>query len=399
MFPSLLPRSCITFWYSTLVKPRPPYSFADLHPEGAHAAQLGEDGLRVLARCVDLDRVHLVAQELAHPVVEARELRAVLGGQGIGMDEVEAEAAQEQLAQEARLGPFGLARGFGDLARFALADGGGTAHCKGILRGSPSGADRTGSRSVPSVSVIAQTRRRPAWYSSKGILQAGAVLAAHIENREANTWQPSLPVPTLAYAREARRLPRAPSRPARARSSSSRWEARGTAFPTADVRELVRAVAITPLPNAPAVIEGVVNVRGRVLPVLDVRARFRLPAKPLDPSDHFIVASAGPRGVILRVDRATHLALVDEASVQAAGDARTERDLRGRGGQARRRPGAHPRPGDVPLRRGGRLPRRGARARRPRDEGASSSPWWRSGRAWCSRPTGAWRRRPASRAP
>ena len=87
-------------------------------------------------------------------------------------------------------------------------------------------------------------------------------------------------------------------------------------LPTVDVRELVRAVAITPLPNAPAVIEGVVNVRGRVLPVLDVRARFRMPAKALDPSDHFIVASAGPRGVILRVDRATHLAFVDEASVQ-----------------------------------------------------------------------------------
>jgi purine-binding chemotaxis protein CheW len=88
-------------------------------------------------------------------------------------------------------------------------------------------------------------------------------------------------------------------------------------LPTADVRELVRAVAITPLPGAPGVIEGVVNVRGCVLPVLDVRARFRLPPKALDPSDHFIVASAGPRGVILRVDRATHLALVDEGSVQA----------------------------------------------------------------------------------
>jgi len=87
-------------------------------------------------------------------------------------------------------------------------------------------------------------------------------------------------------------------------------------LPTADVRELVRAVAITPLPNAPTVIEGVVNVRGHVLPVLDIRARFRLSAKSLDPSDHFIVASAGPRGVILRVDRATHLVLVDEGSVQ-----------------------------------------------------------------------------------
>jgi len=87
-------------------------------------------------------------------------------------------------------------------------------------------------------------------------------------------------------------------------------------IPTADVRELVRAVTITPLPGAPDVIEGVVNVRGRVLPVLDMRARFRLPARPLDPSDHFIVASAGPRGVILHVDGATHLALLDEASIQ-----------------------------------------------------------------------------------
>ena len=91
-------------------------------------------------------------------------------------------------------------------------------------------------------------------------------------------------------------------------------------LPTVDVRELVRAVTITRLPNAPAFIEGVVNVRGRILPVLDVRARFHLPPKPLDPADHFIVASAGPRGVILRVDRAMHLALVDESSVQSAQD-------------------------------------------------------------------------------
>lgn len=91
------------------------------------------------------------------------------------------------------------------------------------------------------------------------------------------------------------------------------------ALPTADVRELVRAVAITPLPGAPPVIEGVVNVRGQVMPVLDVRARFALPPKPLDPSDIFVVASAGPRGVILRVDRASQLTLVDDAAMAPPG--------------------------------------------------------------------------------
>jgi purine-binding chemotaxis protein CheW len=89
-------------------------------------------------------------------------------------------------------------------------------------------------------------------------------------------------------------------------------------LPTADVREIVRAVTITRLPDAPAFIEGVVNVRGRILPVLDIRARYHLPPKPLDPGDHFIVSSAGSRGVILRVDRALHLAVVDESSVQSA---------------------------------------------------------------------------------
>ena len=83
----------------------------------------------------------------------------------------------------------------------------------------------------------------------------------------------------------------------------------------------MRAVAITPLPSAPPLIEGVVSVRGRILPVLDVRARFRLPPRALDPSDHFIVAAAGRRGVILRVDRATHLAQVDDATAAPAGGA------------------------------------------------------------------------------
>jgi purine-binding chemotaxis protein CheW len=95
-------------------------------------------------------------------------------------------------------------------------------------------------------------------------------------------------------------------------------EDRRYGLPTADVRELVRAVAITPLPNAPALVEGVVDVRGRILPVIDVRARFKLPPRPLDPSDHFIVASAGARGLILRVDRATHLAQVEDAAIESA---------------------------------------------------------------------------------
>lgn len=79
------------------------------------------------------------------------------------------------------------------------------------------------------------------------------------------------------------------------------------ALPAEDVRELVRAVRLTPLPYAPAVVEGLLNLRGELLPVLDVRRRFRLPPLPLSPAHHLVVLRAGPRSVALRVDRAEAL--------------------------------------------------------------------------------------------
>jgi purine-binding chemotaxis protein CheW len=79
------------------------------------------------------------------------------------------------------------------------------------------------------------------------------------------------------------------------------------ALPSSDVQELVRAARLTPLPRAPDVVEGLLNLRGALLPVLDLRRRFRLPPRPLAPSDHFIVARAGERRVVLRVDRAEGL--------------------------------------------------------------------------------------------
>ncbi|WNG30914.1 purine-binding chemotaxis protein CheW [Cystobacter fuscus] len=81
-------------------------------------------------------------------------------------------------------------------------------------------------------------------------------------------------------------------------------ESQRYALPLEDVRELVRAVRLTPLPRAPSVVEGLFNLRGELIPVLDMRRRFRLPARRLLPSDHFIITQAGPRVMALRVDRA-----------------------------------------------------------------------------------------------
>lgn len=85
-----------------------------------------------------------------------------------------------------------------------------------------------------------------------------------------------------------------------------------------EVRELVRCVTVSPLPRAPAIIEGIINVRGAVVPVLDLRTRFRLPPKPAAHTDHLILASAGPRLVALRVDRALGLVRLEAGEVEDA---------------------------------------------------------------------------------
>jgi purine-binding chemotaxis protein CheW len=89
-------------------------------------------------------------------------------------------------------------------------------------------------------------------------------------------------------------------------------------LPSADVRELIRAVTIVSLPKAPAIVQGLINLRGRIVPVLDVRARFGIPSKPLEPSDHFVVAVAGTSLVAIRVDRAMDLARVDDRQIERA---------------------------------------------------------------------------------
>lgn len=88
------------------------------------------------------------------------------------------------------------------------------------------------------------------------------------------------------------------------------------ALPASCVREVTRAVALTELPKAPPIIEGVINVRGDLAPVLDIRQRFRQPSAPLHPDQHFIVAWAGQRLVVLRVDRVTDLVEVDESAIE-----------------------------------------------------------------------------------
>lgn len=55
------------------------------------------------------------------------------------------------------------------------------------------------------------------------------------------------------------------------------------------VREIIRLCPVTPVANMPPHIRGVINLRGRVIPLVDLRARFGLPAAPDHDRTCFIV--------------------------------------------------------------------------------------------------------------
>jgi purine-binding chemotaxis protein CheW len=88
------------------------------------------------------------------------------------------------------------------------------------------------------------------------------------------------------------------------------------AFPAGAVRAIHRAVLIAPLPGAPPMVEGVVHVRGEVIPVLDLAERLALPPRPvLSPDEHLLVLDAGGRAVAVRVDEAEELREISESGL------------------------------------------------------------------------------------
>lgn len=67
-------------------------------------------------------------------------------------------------------------------------------------------------------------------------------------------------------------------------------------------KRVVRIVEITHLPKAPEIVRGVVNVQGQVIPVINIRKRFRLPEREPELSDQLVIASTAKRSVALIVD-------------------------------------------------------------------------------------------------
>ena len=78
---------------------------------------------------------------------------------------------------------------------------------------------------------------------------------------------------------------------------------------------------VTPVPNAPVFVEGVVFSRGQVVPAINLRARFGFERAPLDMSTRLLVVQSRGRSVGLLVDACREFLTLPSASIHPPGEA------------------------------------------------------------------------------
>ena len=83
-----------------------------------------------------------------------------------------------------------------------------------------------------------------------------------------------------------------------------------------DIEHLEMVGQITPVPNAPEFVDGVTSVRGRVTPVVSMRARFGFPRVEHDLRSRLVVVRAEGRSVGLVVDGAREFASLPPDAIQ-----------------------------------------------------------------------------------
>jgi len=88
------------------------------------------------------------------------------------------------------------------------------------------------------------------------------------------------------------------------------------AVPAAQVLHLESYETATHVPGAPPYVAGLVHVRGRIVPVVDLRARFGLPAIEHALDRRVVVVQVGTRVAGLLVDSAREVVQIDEAAYE-----------------------------------------------------------------------------------
>ncbi len=97
--------------------------------------------------------------------------------------------------------------------------------------------------------------------------------------------------------------------------------------PISMVREIVRVPEITAVPNAATFIEGVINLRGKIVPVVDLRKRFKDTAPETGRKTRILVAEVDGQAVGLIVNSASEVLKIPPSEVEVPRNVFSEGEL------------------------------------------------------------------------
>jgi purine-binding chemotaxis protein CheW len=84
------------------------------------------------------------------------------------------------------------------------------------------------------------------------------------------------------------------------------------------IKEIIRPQRLTPVPKAPSFIEGVINLRGAVVPVVDLRKRFEQPAAAPERQTRILICALAGKIVGLLVDEVAEVRRYTRQEIQPA---------------------------------------------------------------------------------
>ena len=82
------------------------------------------------------------------------------------------------------------------------------------------------------------------------------------------------------------------------------------------VTEIIGIQKIPDVPDMPGFVKGVINLRGKVIPVMDVRARFSLPEREYDERTCIVVVNVEDKSVGLVVDKVNDVAAIPNDQIE-----------------------------------------------------------------------------------
>ncbi len=87
-------------------------------------------------------------------------------------------------------------------------------------------------------------------------------------------------------------------------------------LPITKVQEINRLVPVTKLPRTPSFMEGIISLRGRIIPIIDLRKRFQLAAADHDDNARIIIVEINGQTVGVTVDAVNEVLHLSQANIE-----------------------------------------------------------------------------------